>query len=176
MDRNNNWDRTKIAHDLIVSRKSKYESSSAIDAIKKAYSRGETDEFMGPTSINLKKEEYDITKDSALFFNFRADRARQITASLSRPDFSEFLRQEAKVFNNFLTMTDYGEEFQLPILFPQPKISETLGQIISDQHLKQIRIAETEKYAHVTFFFNCGRKPPSRGRENSYPLSRCVDL
>ena len=120
---------------------------------------------MSATSINLKKAEYDITKDSALFFNFRADRARQITASLSRTDFNEFLRQEAKVFNNFLTMTDYGEEFQLPILFPQPKISETLGQIISDQHLKQMRIAETEKYAHVTFFFNCGREAPFPGEE-----------
>ena len=165
MDRNKNWDRTKIAHDLIASRKSKFKSSSATDALKNAYSRGETDEFMQPTTINLKEKEYDITSDSALFYNFRADRARQITASLSRTDFNEFSRQERKVFKTFMTMTDYGEEFQLPTLFPQPKISETLGQIISDQHLKQIRIAETEKYAHVTFFFNGGREAAFPGED-----------
>ena len=93
-----NWDRTKIAHDLIASRKSKFRSSSAKDAIKNAYARGETDEFMSATSINLRQADYDITKDSALFFNFRADRARQITTSLSKTDFNEFSRQEATVF------------------------------------------------------------------------------
>ena len=165
MDRNKNWERTKIAHDLIASRKSKFRSSSAKDAIKNAYSRGETDEFMSATAIKLKQANYDITRDSALFFNFRADRARQITASLSKTGFNEFSRQEAAVFKKFLTMTDYGEEFQLPILFPQPKILETLGQVISDQQLKQMRIAETEKYAHVTFFFNGGREAPFPGEE-----------
>ncbi|MEC9248858.1 MAG: 2,3-bisphosphoglycerate-independent phosphoglycerate mutase [Pseudomonadota bacterium] len=159
MDRNGNWDRTKLAHDLITQNKAIYKAPSALEGLLAGYARGETDEFIQATKItggvinpNVEKE------DIGLFTNFRADRARQLTASLANKNFVEFARDEACVFNNFITMTNYGDSFDLPLLFPQPDIQETLGQIISDHKLYQIRIAETEKYAHVTFFFNGGRE------------------
>jgi len=159
MDRNANWDRTKLAHELITQNKSLYKAPSALEGLFAGYARGETDEFIQATKITDGLIKPNIEKnDIGLFTNFRADRARQLTASLTDKQFVEFDRDETSVFNHFITMTNYGDNFSLPLLFPQPNIQDTLGQIISDHKLYQTRIAETEKYAHVTFFFNGGRE------------------
>ncbi len=159
MDRDNRWDRVKKAYDALTSG----EGRTAIDpvsAIRDAYRAGETDEFITPTVIIEDGAAVgEISDGDGIFFiNFRADRAREITRALTLSDFGEFEREKVPNLSGFLTMTEYDEKFDLPVVFPPPKLERILGELVSDDGLSQLRIAETEKYAHVTFFFSGGEE------------------
>lgn len=158
MDRDNRWERTKKAYDAMVLGRGK-QATDPLTAIRSSYEEGVTDEFVIPVVIKNEGKPVATVKngDSLIFFNFRADRARQITRALALEDFDQFEREEldpSRLY--FVCMTEYDEDFDLPIAFPPLNIKNGFGEILSKNGLKQLRIAETEKYAHVTFFFNGG--------------------
>jgi len=160
MDRDKRWDRIKKAYDMLVKGRRR-KAKDAEEGIRIAYMQGETDEFVNPTVID---ENGRIKNgDVVIFFNFRADRARQLTEVFTKDDFNAFPRVPLKV--HFVTLTRYDASFAVPFAFETENIKNTLGEIISLNGLKQIRIAETEKYAHVTYFFNGGREKPFKGEE-----------
>jgi 2,3-bisphosphoglycerate-independent phosphoglycerate mutase len=165
MDRNNNWDRTEKAYKVMVDGKGN-EASSAILAIEKSYKKKVYDEEFLPTVI--KKNGRSIGKikndDAVVFFNFRPDRARQLTKAFVIPDFKEFERDQLKNLF-FATFMVYEKGLPVKIVFPPYVIKETLGEILAKNGLKQLRIAETEKYAHVTYFFNGGNEEPNEGED-----------
>jgi 2,3-bisphosphoglycerate-independent phosphoglycerate mutase len=167
MDRDNRWDRTKKAYDVYVSGDG-IEVSTASKAVEKSYERGDNDEFVLPSVVVKNNTALTTIKDedALIFFNFRADRARQITRALGLDDFSKFERpNEHPKGLYFVCMTEYDEEFDLPIAFPKLHIDNILGGVLSENNLKQLRIAETEKYAHVTFFFNGGEEKKFKGED-----------
>ncbi|MBF0395352.1 MAG: 2,3-bisphosphoglycerate-independent phosphoglycerate mutase, partial [Desulfobacterales bacterium] len=132
-----------------------------IEAVKNAYAKGETDEFIKPIlMLNEKGKAIATIKndDAIIFFNFRADRAREITRAFTENDFKSFNIEDRPRLSEFVTMTIYDEKFSLPIAFPPVHLHKILGEIISKNGLSQLRIAETEKYAHVTYFFNGGEE------------------
>jgi 2,3-bisphosphoglycerate-independent phosphoglycerate mutase len=163
MDRDKRWDRTKLAYDAIVQGEADTpHADSAEDAVRAAYDRDETDEFIRPTLVG---EEGRIRDgDSVLFFNFRPDRARQLTSALAEPDFSEFDRGDAPRVQ-LATLTEYHEDWDYPVAFPPERPDTTLALVLADQGLEQLHVAETEKYAHVTYFFNGGEEHPYKGEE-----------
>ena len=158
MDRNKTWDRTKLAYDSIVEGKTINKFTNPIDAIKKSYEENKTDEFIVPTA----KEGYNGINngDGILIANFRADRVRQIANALANPEFNEFERDKVVKFSALLGMAEYSEELNLlyKTLFPAHELKNIFGEVIANAGLCQLRIAETEKYAHVTFFFNGGEE------------------
>lgn len=156
MDRDNRWDRVQKAYNAIVLSKSPCEKN-AVDGIQKSYDEGITDEFVKPFCLKKKELVSMHENDSVIFFNFRSDRARQLVKAIALDEFAGFERI-GKVPKTFVCMTEYDETFDLPIAFVSGKIQETLGEVVSKNGLKQLRIAETEKYAHVTFFFNGGEE------------------
>jgi len=160
MDRDNRWERVKLAYDAMVYRKGLI-SSSSIEAVKNAYERGETDEFVKPTVIG--KEGAIKENDSVLFINFRPDRARQISRALALKDFSEFETEKMNIF--YITMAEYDKTFPFPIVFPPDNMENILAKVLEINNKKQLRIAETEKYAHVTFFFNGQIEEPFKGED-----------
>ena len=167
MDRNANWDRTEEAYNLINEGLAKFSERSATDALKEAYLRGESDEFVSPTLICEKgksRAKVDL-EDLVIFANFRADRARQLTEAFSQEGFERFPRKSLIGSKNFVTMTEYKKDFNLPVLYKPVELTNSLGDVISYHGLKQLRIAETEKYAHVTFFFNGGVEVPATGED-----------
>ncbi len=170
MDRDTRWERNKEAYDLFVLGKGVSEKDP-VQAVKNAYNRGETDEFIRPIVIMDESDKpmwMVEDEDGIVFFNFRADRARQITRALTESDFKMFERDRFPKVCEFVTMTMYDEEFALPIAFPPEHMEAILGEVISKKGLRQLRIAETEKYAHVTYFFNGGEEEP-------FPLEdRCL--
>ena len=155
MDRDENWERTKKAYDAIVEREAPHEAESAVAAAREAHARGETDEFVEPTLV---ADEPAIDDgDAVIFFNFRADRARQLVRMLTdtRPEW-EFDLDQPEI--RMTTMTEYDETFEFPVAFP-PEIPEnTIGEVVADAGGTQLRIAESEKYPHVTYFLNGGRE------------------
>lgn len=161
MDRSNNWDRTGKAYDCLVKAVGQ-KADSVESAILKYYEQGLTDEFIPPTIIN---GSYAPIKnnDAVIFFNFREDRARQLTKAFVLPSLSKFNRGELLKNLYFVAMTEYEKSLPVEVAFPPIDIDQTLGFILSNQGLRQLRIAETEKYAHITYFF-------SGGKENNYPL------
>lgn len=163
MDRDERWDRTKLAYDALVLGAGP-QAPSAGEALTSAYARGETDEFVKPTITSSRTEARLRDGDAAIFFNFRADRARQLTRALSDASFQEFRRDRAPRLH-LVTMTRYDASIPVPAAFPPEAPRDTVGEIVSRQGLRQLRIAETEKYAHVTYFFNGGREEPFRGEE-----------
>ncbi len=167
MDRDKRWDRTKAAYDLLVNSKAIYSSDSAIEAIELAYKRNETDEFISPTIIKSDDKEIQIQEDDCvLFMNFRSDRARQITDAILNEDFNGFQRNRRVKNITYLTLTNYDENQKKAIpIFPLTKVKNTLGEFIADLGKTQLRIAETEKYPHVTFFFNGGEERPYQGED-----------
>ena len=176
MDRNNNWDRTKIAYDAIVTGKSTKTSSDPLLAIEQSYSEGIFDEEMYPTVIinNNKPVATIEDKDAVIIFNFRPDRARQITKSLVLPDFEGFSRkQKQDLF--VVTMTEYEKDLPVHVAFPPLMIGNPLAKVLSDHKFKQLHIAETEKYAHVTYFFNGGREEAFPGEDHILVPSPRVD-
>jgi len=168
MDRNKSWDRTALAHALIVDGKAEHHASSAARALEAAYARGETDEFVKPIALHAEGAPPVTVQDgdAIIFANFRADRARQITSAFTEEDFAHFARSRHPRLGRFVAMTDYGAQFShLPIAFPTIEIRNTFGELLANAGLKQLRIAETEKYAHVTFFFNGGEERVFRGED-----------
>ena len=155
MDRDKRWERIQAAYDLFVSGKANFNFDLALDAVEAAYARNETDEFIQASSIG---EPTSIHEQDAIFLvNFRPDRMIQLTDALYSADFTSFPRSN-KPFANILSMTEYRADFKHLALFKTEPVTNTLGEYIGNLGLKQLRIAETEKYAHVTFFFNGGRE------------------
>jgi 2,3-bisphosphoglycerate-independent phosphoglycerate mutase len=161
MDRDTRWERTKLAYDAIVHAEG-LRATSAAEAIEAAYARDETDEFVKPTVIG----DYDgaAEGDVAIFINFRPDRARQLTMALADPDFDEFPRSGGPVLD-LTTMTEYRKGWPYPVAFPPAQPSTTLAGVIAKTGGLQLHVAETEKYAHVTYFFNGGREEEWEGEE-----------
>jgi 2,3-bisphosphoglycerate-independent phosphoglycerate mutase len=162
MDRDKRWDRTKLAYDAIVHGDAEFSAESGEEAVKAAYERGETDEFIKPTLVG---EEGQIRAgDSVVFFNFRPDRARQLTRALGERDFDEFDRGDAPEVR-LTTLTQYQEDWDYPVAFPQARPAVTLASTLAERGVKQLHVAETEKYAHVTYFFNGGEEDEYPGEE-----------
>ena len=172
MDRDKRWERTKKAYDALANGIAPYSAPTAQAAIEAGYARGENDEFIEPTIIGAPRPVKD--GDGVIFFNFRPDRARQLTLAFSRAGFWEFPVHAWRDLT-FATMTKYEEDFANPVLFgPRPQY-ETLGEIVSKAGLRQLRLAETEKYAHVTYFFNGGREDVFAGEDRELiPSDRTV--
>jgi 2,3-bisphosphoglycerate-independent phosphoglycerate mutase len=155
MDRDQRWDRTAQAWDMLVEGKAGQCAGDAAEALQAAYARDENDEFVAPTIIGDYAGVED--GDAVIFINFRADRARQISRAFVEPGFDGFERPRPALAG-FVTMTQYLEDLPAEIAFPQEKLSGLLGECLSESGLSQLRIAETEKYAHVTFFLNGGEE------------------
>jgi 2,3-bisphosphoglycerate-independent phosphoglycerate mutase len=167
MDRDKRWDRVEKAYRLYTEGVGRAESDP-VDAVKTAYRRGETDEFVQPVVIvdESGKPVGAVTDgDGIIFFNFRADRAREITRAFTEKDFDGFERLVVPKLCGYTTMTLYEEGFDLPMAFGPVHLDMILGEILSRQGLCQLRIAETEKYAHVTYFFNGGEETPFENEE-----------
>ena len=165
MDRDNRWDRVSLAWQAMVDGRGQYLATEAGEAVAAAYGRGENDEFIKPTVITNNGQPLATINDgySVIFFNFRADRARQLTHAFVDRKFAGFSVQHRPELADYLTFTVYEKDFQLPVAFPPVPLTHILGEEVSSYGLRQLRIAETEKYAHVTYFFNGGREAP-------YPL------
>ncbi|CAC9498900.1 2,3-bisphosphoglycerate-independent phosphoglycerate mutase (EC 5.4.2.12) [uncultured Gammaproteobacteria bacterium] len=162
LDRDNRWDRVRSAYELIAKGKGKFLAQSAVEAINMAYARGETDEFVQSSVI---KSPTKINKgDVMIFMNYRADRARQITQALTDENFQGFSRGNF-VPTQFICLTEYKKDFNLPVAYPPAKLNNVLGKYLSNLGMTQLRIAETEKYAHVTFFLNGGIERPFYGED-----------
>jgi 2,3-bisphosphoglycerate-independent phosphoglycerate mutase len=166
MDRDNRWERVAKAYEAIVSGSGK-RAYSGSEAIEVSYERRETDEFIKPTVIFNNSDPVGRIKDgdSVIFFNFRADRARELTKALTSDKFLSFDRGGRPKLDSFLTMTLYDETLPFPVAFPPVKLTNILGEVLSRHGLRQLRIAETEKYAHVTYFFNGGKETRFKGEE-----------
>ncbi len=177
MDRDNNWERIQKAYQAMVQGESSQKFSNAQEAIKKSYEKKVYDEEFVPCVIteNGKPVAQVKNKDSIIFFNFRADRARQITKAFVLPSFDKFDRGEYLKDLHFVTMTQYEKNLPVEVAYPPQVLKNTLGDVLSQQGLKQLRIAETEKYAHVTYFFNGGRQEPSEGEEHAMIKSPSVE-
>jgi len=162
MDRDKRWERVEKAF-LLYTKGDGIQEDDPVMAVKNAYARGETDEFIHPILMNQSKNDKQniiLDQDGVIFFNFRADRAREITHALTDTTFSEFQRNPLPQLSGYITMTLYEEHFNLPMAFPPVHLSKILGQVVSESGCHQLRIAETEKYAHVTYFFNGGEETP----------------
>jgi len=163
MDRDNRWERTKKSYNAMVLGEGE-KAENALAAVEQSYQRGNNDEFVLPTVINKEATIKDC--DSVIFYNFRADRARQITQALAIDEFDKFKRPDAHPEDlYYVCMTQYDKEYDLPVAFPPTDIKNGMGEVLGREGMKQLRIAETEKYAHVTFFFNGGVEKPNPGEE-----------
>jgi 2,3-bisphosphoglycerate-independent phosphoglycerate mutase len=162
MDRDTRWERTKLAYDAIVHARG-LRAETGVAAVEAAYEREETDEFIKPTVIG----DYDgaAAGDVAIFVNFRPDRARQMTRALSEPGFAEFSRAGAPSLD-LTTMTEYRKGWPYPVAFPAQRPQTTLAETVAKAGGQQLHVAETEKYAHVTYFFNGGREAELEGEEH----------
>lgn len=165
MDRDKRWERVELAYRAMAKGEGEF-STSAVKAVERAYSENTTDEFVLPTVILEKDKPVSVIKegDSVIFFNFRPDRAREITRALVDRDFNGFKRDYAHLY--YVCMTQYDKTIENVEIAYKPEVyNNTLGEYLSKKGLKQLRIAETEKYAHVTFFFNGGVEAPNEGEE-----------
>lgn len=168
MDRDRRWERVQQAYDLIVDGCAEYRAARAVDGLRAAYARGESDEFVKATLIAPADGGPACMRDgdAVVFMNFRADRARQLTLALTDPGFSAFQRTRVPQLGYLCTLTSYGEDFAaVSAAFPSQTIANGLGEILAHHGLRQLRIAETEKYAHVTYFFNGGIETPFPGED-----------
>ncbi|QDW66591.1 2,3-bisphosphoglycerate-independent phosphoglycerate mutase [Luteimonas granuli] len=162
MDRDRRWERVRRAWDAIVEAQSPHRAPSAIAALEAAYARNENDEFVAPTIIEGTTPMRD--GDAVVFMNFRADRARQLSAAFVAPGFDGF-EARRPALSRFTCLTEYDAMLPAPLAFPPDDLRNTFGEVLGANGLSQLRIAETEKYAHVTFFFNGGRETPFPGEE-----------
>ncbi len=167
MDRDQRWERVVQAWSLICDGRGQFEAGSALAGLEAAYARDEGDEFVKATAIvapgrtPVRIEDGDVV----VFMNFRADRARQLTRAFCEPDFNGFERARVPKLARFVSLTDYSKAFEIPVVFPQGRIENVLGEYLASRGLTQLRIAETEKYAHVTFFFDGGADREFDGEE-----------
>ena len=162
MDRDNRWNRIRHAYDLLHNGRGKFQANSALEAVDLAYKRNELDEFISSTTIG---KAIKINKgDVVISMNYRADRIRQLTQAFTDEDFQGFSRG---IFTpvQYICLTEYKKSFNLPVAYPAQKLNNVLGKYISNLGLTQLRIAETEKYAHVTFFLNGGVEKPFNGED-----------
>ena len=162
MDRDNRWDRVEAAYNALFG-DAPFQAASAEAALDAAYARGEHDEFVQATIVNPQGKLAD--GDAVLFLNFRADRARELTQALTFDDFTGFTRKHRVHPGYFASITSYGTQFTHPVMFRKSAIENGLGEFLSKQGFSQLRIAETEKYPHVTYFFSGGREEPYPGEE-----------
>jgi 2,3-bisphosphoglycerate-independent phosphoglycerate mutase len=164
MDRDKRWDRVERAWNAVVEGRAEYHAPDAPAALDAAYARGETDEFVLPTVIDPAQPMHD--GDAVVFMNFRADRARQLSHALLDADFSGFTRARRPALSAFVSLTEYEKGLPVTAVAYAPQsLDNTLGEYLASLGLSQLRIAETEKYAHVTFFFSGGREAPFPGEE-----------
>ena len=160
MDRDQRWDRLRLAWDAIVEAKSDHHAADALTALRDAYARGENDEFVLPTVIDGAQPMAD--GDAVVFMNFRADRARQISAAFVSPTFDGFQVRRPRL-SRYVCLTQYDARLPAVVAYGPDDLEHTLGELLANAGLTQLRIAETEKYAHVTFFFSGGREDPFAG-------------
>lgn len=164
MDRDTRWERVEPAYKLIVDGIGLYSAATAIDGLEDAYKRDENDEFVSATVIGEPTQMAD--GDAVVFMNFRADRARQLTTALTASDFKGFEHpQRQPAFGYFCTATDYGSAYNHPIAYTKPKVQNSFGEYVASLGLKQLRIAETEKYPHVTYFLSGGEEKEFAGED-----------
>lgn len=164
MDRDNRWDRTKLAYDLLVRGKGNHFNDPR-QALQTSYDKDITDEFVKPKLIDDTPESRIQKNDVVIFYNIRGDRARQITRAFTDKDFEQF-DVDHHLNLHYLTFTSYDDTFDnVEVAYPPLEITHTLGEVVSKHHLKQLRIAETEKYPHVTYFFNGGEEVPVKGEQ-----------
>jgi 2,3-bisphosphoglycerate-independent phosphoglycerate mutase len=167
MDRDKRWERTKLAYDAIVGATAQATSRTAVEAVRTSHTAGVTDEFIKPvviTDAGGAPVGPIMDGDSILFFNFRADRARQLTRAMTLPDFDGFDRRSFPRLH-FTTMTVYDRTFTLPVVFAPQSVTGNFAEAVEAAGKNNMRLAETEKYAHVTYFFNCGREEPYSGED-----------
>ena len=162
MDRDHRWPRIQAAYDAITHCRGEHQATTALGALEQAYERGESDEFVRPTVIVPEGGEAVCVEDGdvVVFMNYRSDRARQITRAFVDPQFDAFDRGRAPELGMFVSLTEYSADFDIPVAFPPERMRKVFGEYIASLGFHQLRIAETEKYAHVTFFFNGGREEP----------------
>ena len=166
MDRDRRWDRTELAYKMIVQREAEFYAETPEEGLNLAYKRNESDEFVSPTiidpDINMSLED----RDSVIFLNFRSDRARQLTNAILDDEFNSFFRQKKVNDLQYFTLTNYEEAQKKAIpIYTSIEIRNSLGEVISNSGKTQLRIAETEKYPHVTFFFNGGEEKKFTGED-----------
>jgi 2,3-bisphosphoglycerate-independent phosphoglycerate mutase len=165
MDRDKRWERVAKAYAVLTGQVAAV-SATPIDAVEKSYAAGKTDEFVEPVLLDAAAAMK--TGDSAIFFNFRSDRAREISEALTAKDFSHFDRGAGRpVLSAFAGMTQYDPNLNLPAAFAPQNLDHIFGEWLEERKLRQFRVAETEKYAHVTFFFNGGREKPFEGEDRT---------
>ena len=167
MDRDHRWPRIKAAYDLIAHGQAQTEAPDAETALQNAYDRGESDEFVQATAIVPPggKRVHVEDGDVIVFMNYRSDRARQITRPFIESDFNCFDRGTPPNIGLFVSLTEYNSEFEIPVAFPSERMRNVFGEYLANLGMRQLRIAETEKYAHVTFFFNGGVEEPFEGED-----------
>ncbi len=163
MDRDKRWDRVKKTYEAMVLAEG-IRNFSAAEAVQQSYEQGKTDEFLLPTVIMDKNSDKPVGSfrdgDSVIFCNFRSDRARELTQALTAGEFQGFSRAITPKLANFVCLTTYDKSFELPVAFAPMRLTHILGEVLSARGVRQLRIAETEKYAHVTYFFNGGEEAP----------------
>jgi 2,3-bisphosphoglycerate-independent phosphoglycerate mutase len=173
MDRDKRWERVKLAYDLLVHGSGEHHADTAVQAVRDAYARGETDEFVQPTTIGA--DARIRPGDSVIAFNFRPDRMRELTRALADASFTEVDRGGATVVERYTTMTEYEESWPYTVAFPPARPEVTLPQVIAAHGGRQLHVAETEKYPHVTYFFAGGEETPQDGeRREVVPSPRDV--
>jgi 2,3-bisphosphoglycerate-independent phosphoglycerate mutase len=173
MDRDKRWERVEPAYRAMVEARAEHRATHLSDALNAAYARGESDEFVRPTVIGDGARIHD--GDVVVFMNFRADRARELTSALTDASFTGFARTPPKLAM-FVCLSHYGDAYaHLPTAFRNENIINSFGEIVAARGLKQLRIAETEKYAHVTYFFSGGREPPFEGEDRALVPSPKVE-
>ncbi|MBO0769462.1 MAG: 2,3-bisphosphoglycerate-independent phosphoglycerate mutase [Solirubrobacterales bacterium] len=169
MDRDSRWERIQLAYDLLVHGRGQRSAASGVEAVKAAYAAGETDEFIKPTVVGA--DASIRPGDSVLVFNFRPDRVRELTRALAEPGFAEFDRGGAPVLERYATLTEYQEGWPYPVAFPPEHPATTMTEVVAAHGAKQLHVAETEKYPHVTYFFGGGAEQPAAGERREVVAS-----
>ena len=173
MDRDRRWERIQLAYDLLVHGRGEHWAACASQAASDAYARGETDEFITPTTVGA--EARIRPGDAVIAFNFRPDRMRELTRALAEPGFAEVERGGEPPVSSYTTMTEYEEGWDYPVAFPPARPDVTLARVIASHGERQLHVAETEKYPHVTYFFGGGEETPVPGeRREVVPSPRDV--
>ena len=168
MDRDNRWERIEPAFRLVSEGEAEFIAADPVQALKAAYDRDESDEFVKATAIRPDGKINRIEDgDAIIFMNFRADRARQLTRAFTEPAFSQFERRHLPHLSSFVCLTEYAEDIDAAVAFPADSVANSLGEYVASIGIKQLRLAETEKYAHVTFFFSGGRETEFTGEDRT---------
>jgi len=181
MDRDHRWPRIQAAYDLITQGKADYKAVDAMSALQMAYARDESDEFVKATAIIPEGTQPVSVADGdvVVFMNYRSDRARQITRPFIEKEFDGFVRESKPELGDFISLTEYKSDFDVAVAYPAERLKNVFGDYVARHGLRQLRLAETEKYAHVTFFFNGGEEEPFEGEERilvKSPMVQTYDL